>query len=132
MPGEFLSKEEVRTIARDEVKHDIEALRTELTKVRESSEISLKSLAEANTLALKTFAEANAATAKAVERLTMIVAGDEDLEIDGLAHDVKVLKAARQETMLEKAKLGGIWVGVAGAAVVVGKVLWYLIDKALS
>lgn len=112
-----ITREEVRIISRDELRPDMDRMQGEIDGLKET----LARTTEAN-------AEANANVAKAVERLSLIVAGDPSIPFPGMIEDVRVLKEARQQTLIEKAKVSGIWIGGSTVAVVVGKLLWVLID----
>jgi len=76
--------------------------------------------------------EANNALARAVERLTLVTAGDATLGVSGLVADVASLKATRQDTMLAQAKRAGMWAGftLLGGGVISG--LWALVQWAMS
>lgn len=104
------TREEIRSMIRDEVAVQLEGLRTELA---------------ANTAAV-------ANSAKALERLTLLTVGDEELKVAGLLSDVDVLKRARQDSMMERTRLAGIWIGASAVGLVVLKALWVLVDRLLA
>ncbi len=112
-----VTREDIRTISRDELRPDIERLQEEVNRLRESNVRA----AEANS-------EAIANIAKAVERMSLIVVGDESLRVEGVIDVVRKLQDARQATMLERAKISGIWLGASTVAIIVGKTAWHVLD----
>jgi hypothetical protein len=98
-----LTRDDVRALAREELKPELEAL-----------------------------AEANKALARAVERLSIVTTGDPSLGVSGMLSDVTALKADRQENLMVQAKRAGVWLAVTtvGGAIVTGG--WMLVQAWLD
>ncbi len=109
------TEREIRNIVREELSAELRSLRQEMTGAIE--------------MATSEAATTSAASARALSRLSMVVVGDDELKIPGLIKDVETLKRARQVTLLERAKLSGIWIGASVVGMAVLRALWYLIDQ---
>ncbi len=104
-----------------ELQDDVERLRQEAKTAANEARVA--------TAAATSAADAAAGAARAVERLTMIILGDEELRVPALVDDVATLKRERQTDMMDRARRAGVWVGASTVCVLVGKLLWALIDK---
>lgn len=104
------TREEIRTLIREEVRDQLEDLRKEVS---------------AHTASISS-------SARAMERLTLLTVGDEELKVPGLLNDVEALKQARQASTLERTRLVGIWIGGSTVALLVLRAAWYAFDKLIA
>lgn len=73
-------------------------------------------------------ADAVAAVARAVERLSIVTMGDDKLGVKGLVVDMDNMKQFQQTTILDKAKVAGIWIGATAVGVGVARAVWGVIS----
>lgn len=109
-----LSEKEIRELVRTEIQNEMGTLRESINEYAQTS------------------ATAAANASKALERLSLVVVGDEMLQVPGLVRDVQRLKEQGTVNALERAKLLGIWVGVSVIGLGVLKVLWTAIERWLE
>ncbi len=110
MPLSHAEADQVRAIARAELRPDI-------TRLEESMRLN---------------SETNANLAKVVERMSLVVFGDEKTGVDGFVSELRGYRAERQAALVNQARRAGIWIGASFVIVGLARFAWGLVGMMFS